>query len=181
MASRSGRQSYGEGSHLCVLSAGRKHGRLMSLWGRFAWPVVWRWSLPGQGDRSFSDRRHLFGRCVTLDGLVRGLIRQLSVCRHRDREKTVAPPLSAGKMVMLWSLLREATARLSKGVMRADVFFWSICPATMLRTSERTSSGMLGWDKTDSMFPTKLAVSASAMLNFIPRSRIEDSAELRVH
>ncbi len=57
-----------------------------------------------------------------------------------------------------------------QGVIRADEFFWPICPATMMRTSERTSSGMVGWDKIDSRFPTKLTVSASAMLNFIPRS-----------
>ncbi len=99
----------------------------------------------------------------------------LSVCRHRDQKKTVAPPLSAGRMVMLWSLLREAIARLPRGVMRSEEFFWSICPATMLRTFERTSSGMAEWDKIDSRFPTKLAVSASAVLNIIPRSRIDVS------
>ncbi len=49
-----------------------------------------------------------------------------------------------------------------------------------LRTSERTSSGTVGWDKIYSRFPTNFAVPASAVLNFIPRSRIDDSAELRV-
>ncbi len=81
---------------------------------------------------------------------------------------------------MLWSLLREAIARLSRWVIRVDELFCSICPATMLRTSERTSSGMVGWNKIDSRFPTKLAVSTSAVPNFIPHSTVDDSAELRV-
>ncbi len=46
-----------------------------------------------------------------------------------------------------------------------------------IRTNALGSGGM-GW--IDSMFPTELMVSDSAVLNFIPRFRIDNSATLRV-
>ncbi len=82
---------------------------------------------------------------------------------------TAAPPLLAGRMALLWSFLREAIARLSRGVMRIEEFFWSICRATMMRTSERTSSGIAGWDKIDSMFPVLQRLEAKVFQTCTPK------------
>ncbi len=42
--------------------------------------MTFKWVFPDKAIDRFTDRRHLFGRWVTLEGLVRGLIRQLLFC-----------------------------------------------------------------------------------------------------
>ncbi len=50
----------------------------------------------------------------------------------------MAPPLSGGRMVMLWSLLREAIARPSRGVIRGDQFLIQVIVGHVVPLAEKS-------------------------------------------
>ncbi len=72
---RSGRHSYVEGSHPCAISAGHTLETCEDM-VRHVWPAVKRLPLQEQDGWSFTDRCNLFNHRITLERVVRGLIRQ---------------------------------------------------------------------------------------------------------